>query len=702
MKIRLGRVWAHPLLLSSGIAGCAAGPSDGGAPTVSATVASASTSASSPKVGPVSVRPRLIASRDLRTCGIAKDGRVECWGDWDPTPEPLAQRGAPQWVQGIDNALALSVGTDLGCAIGKTGKVWCWEPGPVLKAREVPEITAVDIAVVNKFACAVLPSGAVDCFVTSGKVVHAVKSGAAAIAAGDEHVCILQVGGTVACWGRQDMLGQNVQSESTNETRLFVDDAELVKLPGIGDVAQLVAGPNLTCVIDKKGEASCWGFNPNAPSNEAMGDRSPMPVASNIAEMSVGTDLFCLITRLGSVYCLGWGGSGYEVDNARLVSSGAGQSCFVTTAGTFECAGTTSRGALGNGEIAEIEVPRDIQGVEGAETISLTNAMGCAQKQDGSVLCWGGMRQDDNAVADAPFVFAPADHVTSMLASDERICMLSKTHSPLCTKPARPDGIIDTIAGLNKIVDATSVYDVSGSVHQGFMLVKGTVQLWRDGSAGATTVKLSKLSDVVAVRGSKKELCAVRRTGIVACAAIAKLDGSPFAPRDKDPLVGSDPVEVQGINDAVALATNSGRYCALRKNKQIACWETETMLVGEPGSPRPPLGQTRPGATLIATEWDGTTDATSVALGVHSVCATLASGAVTCGTLNGQHDKVSIGPGKAVPEINDATLIEATDRRACVVRKSGHVACWGDNSGGASGSTVPLFHVKPVPILPAR
>jgi alpha-tubulin suppressor-like RCC1 family protein len=119
-------------------------------------------------------------------CAVRKDRSVWCWR-WsapsDRQPRDMALARAPAAV-GVDDAVAIGVGSDAACAVRATGGVACWgnndrgqlgdgevrghtRPAPVRDLRD-----AVAIVVGNKHACALRRTGHVACWGdTSGGAV---------------------------------------------------------------------------------------------------------------------------------------------------------------------------------------------------------------------------------------------------------------------------------------------------------------------------------------------------------------------------------------------------------------------------------------------------------------------------------------------------------------------------------------------------
>ena len=166
-----------------------------------------------------------------------------------------------------------------------------------------------------------------------------------------------------------------------------------------------------------------------------------------------------------------------------------------------------------------------------------------------------------------------------------------------------------------------------------------------DPSYGPVPVK--SLKDAIAISGS----CAIRKSGQVVCWGY---NGH------------LSPTPVTGLPDAIDISNN----CAIRRSGQMVCWGDD---VGLPDK-RPKLEPV-----------PGLGDVKDISVGDNVTCAIRESGQVMCWGVNP-------GSGAEDPDANDypvptpvagvgdAIQVDATGQeRACAVRESGSVTCWGDD-----------------------
>jgi alpha-tubulin suppressor-like RCC1 family protein len=201
--------------------------------------------------------------------------------------------------------------------------------------------------------------------------------------------------------------------------------------------------------------------------------------------------------------------------------------------------------------------------------------------------------------------------------------------------------------------------------------------------------------------------CALQNSGVVYCWGMSGHGelgpGSPLGTNGHS----SSPIQVTGFNGTVT-AISSGDYftCALLSNGQVWCWGgTNGISFG--GSPRP-----------VGGTW--TAPATSISAKGSHACATLSDGSVKCWGDNwnyqlgldanalttkiGSTDETSDTIALTVPGVNNAVSVAAGRNHSCAVLReyvyyywrgsfvewqSSPVQCWGDDSWGQLGVTIP-------------
>ena len=176
---------------------------------------------------------------------------------------------------------------------------------------------------------------------------------------GDVHACGLETGGTVVCWGNND-LGQ------TSPPGLLFTSID--------------AGAFHTCGIDTGGAVLCWG-------NNYDGEAAPPP--GTFTAVAAGFGHSCALRPDGSAIC--WGGN-YEGESTPPagsfvdIAAGIAYTCGLLSDGAINCWGDDSLG--------QSSPPSG-----GFITVSNGNAHSCALRTDNTAACWGS---DDDGEASPP------------------------------------------------------------------------------------------------------------------------------------------------------------------------------------------------------------------------------------------------------------------------------------------------------------
>lgn len=231
-----------------------------------------------------------------------------------------------------------------------------------------------------------------------------------------------------------------------------------------------------------------------------------------------------------------------------------------------------------------------------------------------------------------------------------------------------------------------------------------TVFCWGDNSYGqlarpatvamsSTPIEVTGVEDAVAVSAGFRHACAVRQTGSVVCWGENENgqlgDGSTTDRRT--------PVAVVGIDDAVAVVTGSSHSCALSDDGVVSCWGADDFGA---------LGNGAAGASLTPVAVSGLTDATSLSGEWNTTCVTRQDGTAACWGMNNARQ---VGDGTTtnrnsptqVIGLSDVAQVSAGTQHACAVDGGGTSYCWGFNPNGqlGDGTTASRYTPTPVPGL---
>lgn len=363
-------------------------------------------------------RPGVLATGYDHTCAVVGDGLVRCWGfgaggqlGYGSTAD-IGDDELPKSMDPVDlgePVIQLGAGFAHTCALVQGGDVYCWGYNWLGVLGYGNEDNVGD----DEEPASVGPVS------LGGEAVQ--------IAVGQDHTCVLLVGGTVRCWG------QNFGGELGLGHENHIGDDELPSSVSTvslgGEAVQLAAGNDHTCAVMTGGVVRCWGRGVQGQlgygdgDGQAIGDnelpnsRDPIDLGRKVVQVSAGQWSTCARTAEGDVYCWGWGETGAlghgDVEDlgddeapgsagpvsiggsAIHISSGMYHHCAVLDGGDVRCWGDNQIGQLGYGNtnaIGDDELPSTVSPVnlDGlAFEVQAGNLHTCALLTGGTLRCWG-------------------------------------------------------------------------------------------------------------------------------------------------------------------------------------------------------------------------------------------------------------------------------------------------------------------------
>ena len=212
------------------------------------------------------------------SCGLRRDGTVECWG-LVPPMELLARDG--RLIDEIDEAdvrfTAISTGSDARssrlCGLSTQGSLHCAPIG--LESREASgPLRAVSVG--EGLWCVLHAGGAAQCWHHYGSPHPDTPEGRFdTVSAGDNHACGVRAVGTLKCWG--------------------VDYGGLLDSPS-GQFTAVSTATNHTCAVRTTGALECWGLDYAGLLDSPGGQFNAVSTAINHS---------CAIRTEGTIEC--WG-----------------------------------------------------------------------------------------------------------------------------------------------------------------------------------------------------------------------------------------------------------------------------------------------------------------------------------------------------------------------------------------------------------
>ena len=505
------------------------------------------------------------------TCALREGGKVSCWGSnelgqvgngRDFVAETLDDSfiAGPSEVVSLDDAIAITAGSSSSCAVRETGEVSCWGSNSFgqLGNSEVHSESPSPVSV----------SGIDD---------------AVGVAAGGGHTCAVRQGGAVSCFG-SNIYGELGNGQSGRFT------SEQVKTAGISDAVAVSSSLSHSCVLHSSGEVSCWGsFWKGYAGDIATGDTPPVPIKvdgiNDATDMAAGNLVSCAVRENKEILC--WGGlingdftetedgqispvpivsplqAAMGVESMEEIAAEGVHICVLETNGTITCAGENMFGQLGNGEFSETLdfAFSNVPDIDDATDISLGYHHTCALHATGEVSCWG------------------RNNYGQLGTGEENV----GTHSAV---PQRVEGITDAIAVEAGTFTTTCAVHATGEVSCWGQSDRGELGTNADPSNdhSAVPVKIEGIADAIAVAAGLYHVCALHESGEVSCWG-AGTSGQLGIDGEFADGYSAAPVRVSGLSDAIAISAGNRHTCALHQTGEVTCWGSN--IFGQLGSGAP-------------------------------------------------------------------------------------------------------------------
>jgi hypothetical protein len=338
-----------------------------------------------------------VTTAEDHACALYSDGTVRCWGKNDQGQlgdGTTTSRLTPVAVRGLSGVIEVSAGYGFTCALvdagGASGPVKCWGApsswsgvGPsdgTLVPVTIGGITdAIAVSAGVGVACALLSDRTVECWgdnsrgelgngtraSSSTPVVVPGLSGVQAIDAGDTTVCvIMQSGGAVSCWGSAGYVLPDVPLDTLAPTAV----------PGVTGAVSVSASPYNACALLQAGTVECWAMSSHPFTAAAVPGLSGVKVFAFSFD-GQQTEHTCVLFAGGGVKCrspdpyVGQDGNGSTSTNgdklvsvrglhdATTISAADFYTCAVRSASSVECWGLNEYGQLGNGTTTNSSTP---------------------------------------------------------------------------------------------------------------------------------------------------------------------------------------------------------------------------------------------------------------------------------------------------------------------------------------------------------
>ncbi|MBK7398459.1 MAG: hypothetical protein IPJ34_19725 [Myxococcales bacterium] len=357
---------------------------------------------------------------------------------------------------------------------------------------------------------------------------------------------------------------------------------------GFGRLTRITAGKGFTCGLTNTHAVICWGSNADHAVGSAKGPGAQRPhrVIDDAVDVAAGWTRACAVRHDGHVLCWGFEGFDALVDeslrpgrsspvpraveglaDARTISCGGFTCCAVRTNGRVACFGDNRFGQLGDGGKVTRPWAADVANLTHVVQVTATGARSCALRSDGTVWCWGlaldqGLGDGSTIDRAVPGPVPGVKHATSLgggaqsicaVADGEVVCWGTLPSSGVDEPPRRPGSI-----GFLASFDPLAV------------------------ESGATV---------------ESPICVRSAGGEVAC-----LGNNLHGQLGNGTTEGERSlVRVEGLSDVTSIAVGGAHVCALRLDGELWCWGSN-----ESGQLAAPDEQdhTRPTRVFFREAWD--------------------------------------------------------------------------------------------------
>jgi alpha-tubulin suppressor-like RCC1 family protein len=586
---------------------------------------------------PASVVSRETISAAGKTTCLVHEGRVLCFGDEvaaSPYQHNPSATATPRAIEGITDAIAISVGETTACALRSNGRVSCFgvvddgtrgEEG--MRGGYIPHVVKAPVEIEN-------------------------LDDARAVAAGEGFACVLRRNGTVACFGMNE----------SGELGLAKIGGRLdpIDVGGVAHAQQVVAGSGYACARLHDRTVMCWGNHAAAYpiaivdaasismhrtqicSTLGSGDVTCIDMRNGNAQTrkleaidaASGEGFACGLHKDGTIACDGdLEPAARDVKDAVAIVAGAGHACALTPRGEARCWGKNDAGQCGEEPTVIVHKPTRVPNISDATRIVMGARGACALRNTRDVACWG-----DGVTS---WAAADATDATVIAGGDARYCSIDLVSKVRCwgvRSASLPVGIDDAI-------DLAMFRDEACVVRRA-----GTVSCFGGPRFGTTPVAIAGVRDAVRVFVGYRRSCAIRKNGTAVC-------WGDDVESEKAKLA-----EIKDAKDYVEISLGQPDHVRF-KNGDVRAFDW-----GNSFDRGAPLRIAPPQPKIVATS------VAQIAQAFYETCARSLSGSVTCwGTSN-----------ELVPSgFTDAVDVALTESRAyCVVRTNGEVWCWGENEHG--------------------
>lgn len=657
--------------------------------------------------------------------------------DLTATPEDDPKSGKPSKPGKEDGALPstptderwldVAIQSEFGCAVERTGAVYCWGRGPDadMKLREIPPQPAVDpyymygmrkwgpasriemvedarkISAARARVCAIVEDGRVRCWgsvMWGGNQVFDVAglSKAVDIEVGDAESCALLEDASVWCFSSADFGVPRKRMEAA--VAIAVNDSIACGLSSQGDIAcwgQQVA--------DTRRYSNSWGAPPPAgpglaptpvtppPPEEEPSDLLEVGRFRGAADITISWSNLCVLRTDGKVVCSdrdifavlrGEELTMREIpnlDGATEIHATGTHNCARLSDGRAKCWGRNVYGQLGDGSSEQRTEPVEVAGLSDVRGMAIAEDFSCARTKT-DVMCWGFDRGEAILQEKVHVHTLPNLTATSLATNQRTTCVVDQNKELRCwgSDMLESFGIVATATPARVTLPIQELDDITAGWESCFLASDGQLSCgtWNwYGSMQPNFMISSTTSDVRDIAAGQPPSCTIE--GPVNKAKL--MCGGSMGERK--------PIDFKGNPRAVA--ARNMRACVIDDGAAVSCFG----FMYSWGATTPPASN----FVKVA----GVGKATMLASSSYHDCALAGgksgAGKVTCWVARSETQWGPDGqpisatykpdPPKEMTELGDSIVqITAGNASLCALDKAGAVKCWDDNPYGQEGT----------------
>ncbi|HEU4838392.1 MAG TPA: LamG-like jellyroll fold domain-containing protein, partial [Micavibrio sp.] len=525
------------------------------------------------------------------------------------------------------------------------------------------------------------------------------------------HACGIKTDGTAWCWGLDD------NGQLGNGPGVTASQSAPYQVTGLTNVIKISAGTNLTCAVQKNGDAWCWGSNISGALGTGGGDSSVPALVplSNVIDISAGNQMgACAVTDDGTGWCWGWGVNGQlgngassssttpvrvsNVSDFISISRGDHTICGVTKRGIAYCWGQDGNGELGNGgTTGDQNTPNEIDSPEDFVKIDVGSGTVCGLRASGKISCWGagsnGQIGNGTTTATNPLPLEVSDPgpFIDLAVSGPTNCAIKETGSVWCWGT---DG--SNVLGDGDLNSSNVSIPVQAKIGNAFQISGSNLAMHAlvhtSANAPLGTRDFNGKFSVAASETNALHACQIRADGTIWCWGTENNGelGNGGAATDST----ATPVRVTDPGPWYQVSAGREHTCGIKTDGSAWCWGNDAN--GELGNAGTAGDQVSPSpvTNVDTVQW------TQISAGSGShTCGIKADGSAWCwgSDMNGKLGNGAGGNATQPSAITSSlpwTMISAGQGSSCGIKSDSTLWCWGDASNGKLGNGTTTPHLQ--------